>query len=897
MIAVLAARQLQTAAADARAWRPSGDPAAVVTAARVTGATRPVIDGHLDDPAWAAAPPFSELLQRDTEEGAAATERVAIRILYDADALYIGARLFDSDAAGIIARLGRRDATTHSDEFRVLLDSYHDRRTAFEFIVNAAGVKRDVLLGEDGGFSDDSWDAVWEAETALDSLGWTVEMRIPLSQLRFSEAREQVWGVRFERWIQRKNELDMFPLTRKTESGVASRFADLVGLEDLPTPRRVEVLPYLVGHSRYDTPRSPADPFDHGSTYLGGMGADLKYGVSSNVTLDATVNPDFGQVDLDPAIVNLTAFEVELEEKRPFFIEGGNIFAFAGKGGGLATLNDRPQFFYSRRIGQPPQGSADGDFVDMPQSSTILGAAKLSGRRANGWSIGILDALTGREWATVFDTSTGLRHRDEVEPFTNYFVGRLKRDLRNGNTTMGLVATAVHRDLDTPALDMLGRAAYTGGVDFFHRWGHNTYTLAASLGGSYVRGDTLALQQLQQSSGRYYQRPDARSFTYDPHRTSLAGATGDVFLNKVAGTWDWSVAGEFVSPSFEVNDLGFQERVDRASAQLAGRRRWTRPGKLFLHALADLSLSNSWNYDGNLIQRKIGVYTFGQFRNFWIGEATLSYAGGAIDDRLTRGGPLARTPPSWYLSVDGYTDDRKMTSAYAFAAFTHDSAGGWSLELLPKLTLRPSSAVSLSFAPSYVTGRFAAQYVQAVSDPSSTATFGTRYVFAQLIEHQASATLRLNATFSPTLSFQLYAQPFVFTGAYRGFMELRTPQTFTFDTYGRDNGSTITPGASGDAVCNASAAQCSVVDPDGAGPAKPFALYNPDFRTRSVSVKAVWRWEYRPGSTIFFAWTHSRSGYFPYDATFDVTRDLGRELLLDRPTNVLLVKVNYWLSR
>ena len=893
MIPILALLLLQSGSVDP-ARVP--DVPATFTATRVAPAARPVLDGRLDDPAWTRATPIEGLMQRDPLEGAAATEQVDVRILYDAEALYIGARLFDSSPQEIIRRLGRRDVNTHSDEFRVLLDSYHDRRTAFEFIVNAAGVKRDLLLGDDGGYSDDSWDAVWEAATAVDSLGWTVEMRIPLSQLRFSGASLQVWGVRFERWIERKNELDMLPLVRKTESGVASRFADLQGLADLPAPRHVELLPYVVGRGHYDTPDSPSDPFDHGSTYLGNVGGDLKYGVTSNITLDASINPDFGQVQLDPAFVNLSAFEVQLEEKRPFFVEGGNIFGFAGNGSGFAKLSDRPQFFYSRRIGQPPQREVsleDSQFVDMPPSSTILGAAKLSGRRANGWSIGVLDAVTAREWATVFDAKTDLRHSHEVEPLTNYFVGRLKRDLRHGNTTIGFVATAVNRDLDTTALNTLGSAAYTGGVDFFHRWGHNTYTLAASLGGSYIRGDTAALNAAQQSSSRYYQRPDAKSFHYNALRTSLAGTTGDVFLNRVGGPWTWSVAGEFVSPGFEVNDLGFQERVDRVSAEVAGRRRWTRPGKMFHHALLEVSLDRGWNYDGDPIQRKVGMYAFGVFRNFWVAELTTSYSGGAIDDRLTRGGPLARTPPSWYVSADAYTDDHKQASVYAFAAATHDTAGGWSLELLPKLTLRPSSAVSLSIAPEYFTGRFAAQYVQAVS---ATATDSARYVFANLIEHQVSATLQLNATFSPTLSFQLYAQPFTFTGAYRGFKELRAPQTFTFNTYGRDNGSTITPGAPGDTVCNTGPTECFRVDPDGPGSAPAFGLYNPDFRTRSLSVKAVWRWEYRPGSTIFLAWTHSRSNYFPFDASFDVARDFGRELFLDRPTNILLVKFNYWLS-
>ena len=894
MIPALAVLLLQSATMDSALLHPAGERPALVTAVRVPAPARLTIDGRLDEPAWASATPITQLTQRDPDEGAPPSETTDVRILYDGEALYVGARLFDSAPRGIIARLGRRDVSTHSDEFRVLLDSYHDRRTAFEFAVNAAGVKRDMLLGDDGGYDDPSWDPVWRVATSVDSLGWTVEMEIPFSQLRFSEAPVQVWGVRFERWIERKNELALFPFVPKTESGVASHFADLVGVQNIPPSRHVEVLPYALARSRYDTPES-GNPFDHGSGYFGGMGADLKYGVSSNLTLDATVNPDFGQVELDPAIVNLTAFEVQLEERRPFFVEGGDIFGFAGAGAGLAKLADRPQYFYSRRIGRSPEGSttSPNDFVDMPQSSTILGAAKLSGKRANGWSVGVLDAMTAREWATAAD-ATGPSHRDEVEPFTNYFVGRLKRDLRHGNTTVGVIATAVNRNLDTPALAGMPAAAYAGGVDLFHRWHHNTYAVAASLGASYLRGDTLALQDVQQSSSRYYQRPDAASFRYDPRRTSLAGVTGDAFVSKIGGPWRWSVAGEFVSPGFEVNDLGFQERVDRISTAIAGQRRWTRPDKVFLQHTLALSLDNGWNYDRDLIERKVAAYAFGQFRNFWTAAVNLSYTAGVIDDRLTRGGPLARTPPGWQGSVEAYTDDRKRMSGYVFTAYGRDSAGGWSFEFLPKLTLRRGTAVSLSLAPDYSTGRVAAQYV--FTHVPATATDSARYVFAQLIEHQISATLRLNSTFSPTLSFQLYAQPFVFTGAYRGFKELQAPQTFAFNTYGRDNGSTITPGAPADSVCNTGPTECFRVDPDGPGPARRFALYNPDFRQRSLSVKAVWRWEYRPGSTVFLAWTHSRSKSFPYDASFDVGRDLGRELFLDRPTNVLLVKFNYWLS-
>src|SRR6266516_1071785 len=480
----------------------------------------------------------------------------------------------------------------------------------------------------------------------------------------------------------------------------------------------------------------------------------------------------------------------------------------------------------------------------MPASTTILGAGKLTGKRANGWSVGVLDALTAREWATVVTDSIGSRRHDEVEPLTNYFVGRLKRDFGGGNTTVGVLSTAVNRDLDAPALNVLGASAYAGGADFFHRWGHSTYTLAASISASQIRGDSLAIQQAQQSSDRYFQRPDAQRFSYDPGRTSLTGVAGDVSLNKVAGEWNWTIAGSLLSPGFEVNDLGFQERVDRRSAAAAGQRRWTRPGKLFRQGLATLSLGQSWNYDGDLIQRTVETYAFGQFRNFWSAAVSARYSGGVVDDRL--------------------------------ASYGRNSAAGWSFSIVPLVTLRRGAALSMSLGPSYFAGNEAAQYVTQFDDPAATATRGTRYVFAQLAQHSLDLTVRVNATFSPVLSFQLYAQPFTFTGDYRAFRELRARRTYEFNVYGRDAGSTI-----GDTVLvsGADSTPGYVVDPGGGG--RRFTFTNPDFRTRSLQLNAVLRWEFRPGSTIYLAWTQRRSGYFPFDHSFDLGRRTGRA----RPTS------------
>ena len=866
-----------------------------VTAVRVDRA--PVVDGRLDDPVWNLAPAVTDFRQTDPDEGAPVSEATAVRVLYDGTAVYVGARLFDSAPARIVRRLARRDASTHSDEFRVFLDSYHDRRTAFEFIVNAAGVKKDVLIGDDGDFDDASWDPVWEAATSVDSLGWTAEIRIPLSQLRFSDTPDQVWGVHFVRWIERKQEQALFPFISKKDNGLVSRFADLEGIRHVGAPKRLELLPYAVGRGTYLTPRDPGNPFESPASYHPGAGADLKYGMSSSLTLDATLNPDFGQVEVDETFVNLTAFEQFLEEHRPFFVEGTEIFNFGSNGGGATNFSGRPLYFYSRRIGREPQGKPEssGDFQDMPTSTTILGAAKLSGRPAGGWSVGVLDALTARERATVFDATARTYARDEVEPPANYFAGRVRRDLDAGNTSFGLLATAMDRWPDSPALDVLPTRAYAGGLDFFRRWGSKTYSLAGSVGGSYIGGDPAAIRQAQRSSNRYYQRPDASSFRYDPTRTSLGGVSADLYFNKVAGAWRWGIAGSTNSPGFEVNDLGFQKRADQISAGAALGHRWTRPGKVFRQASAYLQVAPSWNYDGDAIDRTVKTFGYVQFRNFWTGDWSLSYSPPVVDDRLTRGGPLARKPATWYASADVTTDSRAALGAYAFASFQHDAAGGWYLNAIPQLTLRPSAALSFKVTGGYAAGRTMAQIVTKQADDTATATLGTRYVFGELLQHQFYVTLRANATFSPTLSLQLYAQPFTFSGDYGNFKELEARKTFAFNRYGRDNGSTI-----GDTllVSGTDTVPGYVVDPDGpsASAAKRFTFQDPDFRTRSVKVNAVLRWEYRPGSTLFVVWTQSRSGYWPYDASFDVNRDFQRELFLDRPTNVLLVKFNYWLS-
>jgi hypothetical protein len=519
-------------------------------ASRATPGT-PEIDGVLDDAAWALAEPISGFTQRDPNEGEPATERTEVRVLYDDGAVYIGIRAYDSEADKIVGQLTRRDAYSPSDWLVVSFDSYYDRRTAFEFRVNPAGVERDAFLFNDTN-RDDSWNAVWDVATTRDDEGWTAEFKIPLSQLRFSDAPEQVWGFNVQRVVQRKNEISFWKPIAKDAPGWVSEYGDLAGLNGIEPKRRLEVLPYVLAQQAY-TPAVRGNPFQTGSDWFGNAGADIRYGLNNSLTLNVTVNPDFGQVEADPSVLNLSAFETFFSERRPFFLEGQGIFNFR-----ISNFGGAEQLFYSRRIGRRPQGGADsrGGYVDMPLNTTILAAAKLSGKSSSGWSVGVLDAVTGEENATVIDAD-GNYHRDPVEPLSNYFVGRVSKDFREGQSAVGTIFTATNRSLPR-SMRFLRTSAYAGGFDGRTRFGNGNWEVRGQLLGSRVQGARPAIANTQLSPARYFQRPDAEHLTFDPDRTTLLGSAGAFSLRKIGGGhWRGSVMGEWISPGFEANDLGF----------------------------------------------------------------------------------------------------------------------------------------------------------------------------------------------------------------------------------------------------------------------------------------------------------------------------------------------------
>lgn len=842
----------------------------------------PQIDGRLDDPIWQTAEPATGFRQVSPRDGAEPSDRTEVRIAYDGSAVYIAARMYDVEPGAIVSRLGRRDAATSSDLFTVYLDSYHDRQTAFQFDVNPAGVRGDAVLSNDRETADASWDPVWEVATRRDSLGWTAELRLPLSQLRFAERDAPVWGINFAREIQRLGEVSRWSWTPSTEQGFVSNFGELHGLRDLPAPRRTEVLPYAVARSAHEQGVAPGNPFADGSAQALSAGLDLKHGLTSNITLDATVNPDFGQVEADPAVVNLTAFETFFDERRPFFIEGANILQFGQGGGG--DFSGAPQLFYSRRIGRAPSRTVvePGGYVDAPDATTIIGAAKVSGQ-SGGWQLGFLDALTAREYARVQDSS-GVQRSEEVEPLTNYTVASLRRNLRGGASGIGFVGTGVVRDLRNPVLGYLRSSAIAGGWDFFHRFGDDQFLLNGSVSGSAIFGNPLAVTLAQRSSARYYQRPDQDYVAVDTSAGVLPGYAASLTVGRVAGPWTYSTDLFAYSPGFEVNDLGFQSEADRVFTGVRVERRWLEGTRTFRRAYITATAAEEHNFGWTRTGRSLFLGLTGYFTNFWRAQVRGSYGFQSQSDKLTRGGPLMVSPAGGNVGFSMGTDARRRTDYGAAGTYAWNQFGGWGWAGSVRATLRPSGAVFAEIQPTYQAIHAVAGWVTQRADPAAT-TYGRRYVFADLDQRTLSLVARVDVALSPSLSVQLYAQPFISSADYAVFKELAAERTFDFVRYGEDRGSTIMLDDSTNVY---------TVDPDPDGGGAAFRFLNPDFIVRSLRTNLVMRWEYRPGSTLFVVWQHGRVGGSD-DPRFDLWGQT-RDLFSDTQENTFLVKMNYWLS-
>jgi hypothetical protein len=843
------------------------DERSTTQAVRIGDEDAPTLDGRLDDEAWQRVHFLSDFTTKEPVEGGTPLAGTDVAFVYTGEALYIGARMHNAQPWDARPFVTRRDEFAQSEVVVFSLDTFLDRRTAYAFATTVAGGRVDYYNSSDAEHSRDmAYDPVWETSTSVDEAGWTAEMRIPFSQLRFNDREVQTWGLNINRWIPERNEDIYWVLIPKNEQGWSSRFGDLVGIEDVSPSRGVELLPYLASETRRDSDPDVADPFQDGSETVGRVGADLKIGLGPNLTLDATFNPDFGQVEADPAEVNLTDFETFFSERRPFFLEGADLL--------------RSQHFYSRRIGAPPRGSAPGDFVDRPDNTTILGAAKLSGRLTRNLSIGALAALTGREHAQTFDIDSGTFDEVEVEPLGGYAMVRALKQFGPDQSTMGFTLTGVRRDVTSgePLAGQIAREAYTGGLDWGLRFRGGQYGVSGNVGFSHVRGDPEFMTVLQNRSARYFGRPDADHVRLDPTAESMSGYNLMWRVEKIGGRhWLWNLWGEFESPGFEQNEMGRLTAGDDIDVVWNLLYRENQPGSKLYNYTVGTNGKAGWNYGGTRQATTFGVSADLTWVNYLSTGVNVQFDARALDDKLTRGGPLMERPQRWLIQAHVQSDRRQTKGWTSRVQYQSDELGGWVFAPAGGFWLRPSGRWSLSVNPAYRREVNPRQYLWTL-DGGGNATFGQRYLFAFIERSTLSAQIRLDYSVNPDLTVELYAEPFASSGRYYDVGELSAASTGTLRTYGTD-GTMFDRGDDGSLL---------ITD----GPAS-FSVSNPNFNVRSYRSNLVLRWEWTRGSTLFLVWQQDRSQRTPEGRLvrpvdlWDSFSEPGR--------NVFALKINYWL--
>jgi hypothetical protein len=864
--------------AAARIQPNSGDSLPPVPVVRL--ASPVVIDGALDEAAWQGAPSATRFVQGDPVEGAAPSESTWAWVAYDDDALYLAARCWDSHPDSIIANLARRDVLVASDRFLLLLDPYHDHRSGYFFSVSAAGVLRDGTLSNDT-WNDESWDGFWQGRVRRDARGWTVEARIPFSQLRYRAGAEQVWGINLRRRIERRNEETYLVYQPKSGGGYVSLFPHLVGLHNGHARRSIELVPYATGKADYLV-HSLGDPFHDGSGYTPGLGADLRTSVGNNLTLNATVNPDFGQVEVDPAVVNLSDVESYFSEKRPFFTENSNIFSSFGTEGSENYWGfnwSGPSFFYTRRIGRGPQGSVpDGAaFSDVPMATHILGAAKLTGKLAPSVSFGMLNALTSREQAKF--AMEGVESRTTVEPLTYYGVARGLKEFKEGRNGLGTMATLAQRRFDGGGLEgALNRQSLMAGLDGWHFFDkEKAWVVSGWAGLSRVAGTRERMIAVQRNPQHYLQRPDVDYLGVDSNATSLTGWGGRLTLNKQKGNVLSNSAIGVLSPRFDVSDVGYLSRTDIINLHSGWGYKWTKTNAWRRYANVLASVFQTRDFGGLPVWQGLWGNTEANFTNNWYAGVNGAWNPSMVNDRWTRGGPRMRTRNQGEVSLYATTDSKNRLY-YELNSYYSGSTDGSSHEvsLNPYVAWKPASNVTLSAGPGYDHTVEDAQYVTQVAAPGEVpADFGgQRYVFARLDQRTVSANLRLDVSFTPNLSLQTYLQPLVSAGRFDDFKELAQARSYSFVHYG--------------AAYDRSA---GTVSPAGG---TPFDLGDPSFNVKSLRGNAVLRWEYRPGSVLYFVWTQDRSDRQDFgDLNFGPSM---RRLFDAQANDIFLVKATYYLD-
>ncbi|MDX1326794.1 MAG: DUF5916 domain-containing protein [Arenibacter sp.] len=837
----------------------------------------PIIDGKLTDDSWSLVPWEGNFIEQRPNENTAPDHQTKFKILYDKNFLYVGIRSYDSEPEKIEQRLSRRDGFA-GDWVAIFIDSYFDKRTAFGFLVTAAGVKADVFNSNNGNNEDESWNPIWYTKSQIDSEGWTAEMKIPLSQLKFGKLKEQTWGLQVMRRLFREEERSVWQRLPQDTPGFVSEFGLLKGLKNLEPQRQLEIQPYAI--TKLETYESEAgNPFLTGQDESLTAGLDAKIGITNDLTLDLTINPDFGQVEADPSAIALDGFQIFFEEKRPFFIENKNIFDYRVSSSQAGNTFGFDNVFYSRRIGRSPQGfpnTQTGEFVDQPDKTPILGAAKFSGKTKDGWSVGILQSTTARKHATI--DNNGERRKEIVEPLTNYFIGRLQKDFNNNNSYIGGIFTATNREkLDAP-LNFLHKSAYTGGFDFKHQWKQRSWFVEGNVVWSHVKGDTTALLRTQKSITHLFQRIGADHISLDPNKTAMNGTGGNLKIGKAGdGHWKFETGFTWRSPELELNDVGFQRQADDLRHYNWVGYQSLKPDNTFRKIGINYNHWSVWDFGGNHNRLQFNTNSWQHWKNNWFTNIGFNYEPIQYSNFALRGGPRLRLSPEVSFSNGVETDGRKKVQAFIFhngGKTLDNSSHYYGVEF--GFNYQPFNALRISAIPEYRTFNNKLQYINNLATAE-----GTTYLNGTVEQRTLSMSLRLNYTINPNLSIQYWGQPFISNGRYSEFKEVINPLAKSFN----------------DRIASYQDQQVSFqnevysVDTDLDGNTD-FTFNNPDFSVIQFRSNLVFRWEYIPGSELFFVWSQDVSRFGdPQSPLFNNLKD--QLFNGEKPKNIFLLKATY----
>lgn len=835
----------------------------------------PVVDGKMDDPAWDQVEwAGGDFRQVNPDKGKPASVQTKFKILYDAKNLYLLFRCYDPQPDKIVRRMSRRDSFD-GDWVEVNIDSYNDKRTAFSFTSSVSGVKGDEYVSNNGDNWDRSWDPIWYLRTSIDNEGWIAELRIPLSQLRFANQPELTWGINVQRMFFRNQERSQWQYIPPDAAGYVHLLGELNGIKGIKPQKQLEIQPYLVGKTE-TFEKEEGNPYKTGQSSGFDAGLDAKIGITSDVTLDLTVNPDFGQVEADPSQVNLTALEIFFQERRPFFLEGNNILDFPVSQMGSSNL------FYSRRVGRPAQGYADADlngddgvteYVKPVGRTTILGAAKLTGKNKKGFSWGVLESVTGKSFAEI--DSLGVKRKVLVEPLTNYLVARAQQDINKGNTVVGAMITATNRKIEEPHLDWLHRDAYSGGIDLLHHWAGRKYYVSARALASHVNGSEDAISETQLSSRRFFQRPDNTYKNFDPDRTSLTGTGGQVIIGKKSGKLVSDLGVTWQSPELELNDIGFMAQTDYVTQWFWMQYRILEPKAITRSQRFNINQWSEFDFGGRNLNEGYNVNAHAEFKNFWQSGGGVTYIARRASNADLRGGPTMHYPGRTFFWMYVSTDRRRKFSVDVnpeLGLGQENHYDGMFLNL--SLNYRPTNALNVSVAPSFSRYTNDVQYVSTSEEGGAD-----RYVVARIDQTTARVVLRATYMLTPNLSIQYYGQPFGTSGRYSDFKRITTADASVYQQR------FVRLGSNSLSLLN----DVYSVDENGDGNAN-YTFGKPDFNFGQFRSNMVVRWEYIPGSTLFLVWARERNGAF-YD------NDPGHERYSfdfnQKGHNIFLIKFTY----